>query len=257
MKHRLLSALLAAAMAFPISVPSVSAAETKAPVIEFVQEAPLAQQSLDAESVYNAMIALQDKYPTGMTWTNDNFYAWKGGIYSGGYGCAAFAFMLSDAAFGDLPARMTDTFDTSSIRVGDILRYSGHSFIVLEVKQSSVIAAEGNINSSIMWGREIPFGDISASFENHITRYPLTTVSDTPGDINVDSAVDASDAAMVLSASAAVGAGGKSGLTSSQESDMDVDFDGDFDAEDAAIILTYAAYTGSGGTMGFGEYLEN
>ena len=50
-------------------------------------------QGLTAEQVYNAMIALKDEYPEGMTWTNDNFYAWNGyspanGVYYGGaYGC--------------------------------------------------------------------------------------------------------------------------------------------------------------------------
>ena len=64
------------------------------------------------------------------------------------------------------------------------------------------------------------------------------------------------DTAQNLVASAAVGAGGASGLTAEQERDIDVDRDGDFDAADAAIILTYAAYSGTGGTMTLREYLN-
>lgn len=172
MKHRFISALLAAAMALTAGVPAVSAADRTPLYTAPVQEMPLAQQSLDADSVYNAIRALEADYPTGTTWTNDNFYAWNGGIYGGGYGCAGFAFMLSDAAFGDLPARMTETLDPSAVRVGDILRYSFHSIIVLEVKESSIIAAEGNISSMVYWGREITFAEMEGTFEHHITRYP-------------------------------------------------------------------------------------
>ena len=127
---------------------------------------------LSAEKVYAAMIALKKDYPEGMKWTNNNFYEWKGGIYSGGGGCSGFAFMLSDAAFGSLPARMHK--DYSNIRVGDIVRmnYDTHSVIVLEVKTGSVIVAEGNYNNSIHWGREISLSSIRQTGTYVMTRYP-------------------------------------------------------------------------------------
>lgn len=126
----------------------------------------------DPESVYQAMIAMEKKYPEGTPWTNSNYYGWKGGIYSGGYGCAGFAFMLSDAAFGDLAARMHKQF--SKIRVGDIVRmnYDTHSVIVLEIKEDSVIVAEGNYNASVHWGREISLSEIEQTGVYVITRYP-------------------------------------------------------------------------------------
>lgn len=125
-----------------------------------------------ASSVYRRMIKMKSKYPEGMHWTNDDFYAWKGGIYSGGYGCAGFAFMLSDAAFGDLPARTHKDF--SNIRVGDIIRldYDYHSVIVLEVKFDGVVVAEGNWNYSIHWGRGISFEEIKKTGTYVMTRYP-------------------------------------------------------------------------------------
>lgn len=257
MKHRVLAALLAAAMACTMSAPAVSAADIT--ILSSAAETPKARASYDTQSVYNAMLALKPKYPDGMKWTNDNYYAWKGGIYQGGFGCAGFAFLLSDAAFGTLPARMSSIFDPSSVRVGDILRYSSHSVIVLEVNASSFTVAEGNINNSIMWGRKITFSEMSGTFENHITRYPESSdsVSATLGDIDRSGKVDASDAAVLLTACAAFGATGASGLSAEQEKDMDVDSDNDFDAADAAAILTYAAYTGSGGMMGFGEFMKN
>jgi len=58
------------------------------------------------EETYKKLIALKTKYPEGISWMIDNQYAWKGGIYTGGIGCAGLAFRLSDEAFGNLPARM-------------------------------------------------------------------------------------------------------------------------------------------------------
>ena len=121
---------------------------------------------------YARMITLRDEYPEGLHWTNDNFYAWNGGIFSGGYGCAGFAFLLSDAAFGDLPARQVKaSFDT--VRVGDILRINNdtHSVIVLEVKAGSVVIAEGNYNDSVHWGRTLTATQVNNA-TYMMTRYP-------------------------------------------------------------------------------------
>lgn len=128
--------------------------------------------ALTEKQVYADMIAMKSKYPEGMKWTNANYYAWKGGIYSGGYGCAGFAFAISDAAFGDLPARKHTDF--SNIRVGDIVRMNNdtHSVIVLEVKESGVVVAEGNYNSSVHWGRQISFSAIRSTGTYVLTRYP-------------------------------------------------------------------------------------
>lgn len=125
-------------------------------------------------AVYDALIAMQNEYPEGMPWTNDNFYAWNGGgTYYGGFGCVAFAYLMSDAAFGTLPCTEYTTFDPTMLRTGDLLRASGHTVIVLEVRSDSVIVAEGNYNSSIHWGREISFDTFySSSFEDYTTRYP-------------------------------------------------------------------------------------
>ncbi|MCH5353213.1 MAG: S-layer homology domain-containing protein [Acutalibacter sp.] len=126
-----------------------------------------------AEEVYASMIALKDEYYEGRPWTNDNFYYWKGGIFSGGGGCAGFAFLLSDAAFGSLPARMIKPVSLKDVRVGDILRINNdtHSVIVLEVHDDHVIIAEGNYNYSIHWGRKLTKSEVeSATYM--MTRYP-------------------------------------------------------------------------------------
>ncbi len=65
------------------------------------------------------------------------------------------------------------------------------------------------------------------------------------GDLNEDNIVNASDAAQILIASAAAGAGGDYGLTEAQIAAADINKDGEVNASDAALILIYAAYVGS------------
>lgn len=123
------------------------------------------------KEVYQILIAQKAVFPEGMSWTNADYVPWKGGHYIGGFGCAGFAFALSDAAFGDV--RATVHYDYTNIRVGDILRVNGdtHSVIVLEVRADSVIVAEGNYNSSIHWGREIPIASLPGAGNYIMTRY--------------------------------------------------------------------------------------
>ena len=65
-------------------------------------------EDLTDESVYQALMAKKADFPDGMPWTNDDYYDWNGGIFGRGFGCAGFAFLLSDAAFGKLPSQMVD-----------------------------------------------------------------------------------------------------------------------------------------------------
>ena len=73
--------------------------------------------------------------------------------------------------------------------------------------------------------------------------------------INGDESIDATDAALLLSAAAAAGAGGDSGLTVEQIAAADLDGNGSFDASDASLILMYAAYSGAGGELDITEFL--
>ena len=149
--------------------------------------------------VYEAMTALkeQDGYKEGTPWTNDEpysdskgYYHWKGGPLGGAnisaVGCVAFAFILSDAAFGSLPARMyaEGEFTYEDIKVGDILRVSNdvHTVIVLEVTDAGVVVAEGNISTGdhkgkVHWGRTISKEEVMSNTSHYITRYPEGYIS--------------------------------------------------------------------------------
>lgn len=142
---------------------------------------------LTPQGVLAAMTALKAKYPDGTPWTDHtpyddgNYYHWKGGPLGGknivAVGCVAFAFLLSDEAFGTLPARMYDPgqFSFSDIKSGDILRLNGgaHTVIVLEVIDGEgVVIAEGNNSGKVLWGRTLSKDEITQNASNYITRYP-------------------------------------------------------------------------------------
>ena len=157
--------------------------------------------------VYEAMTALksQNAYKEGAVWTNDEpysdskgYYHWKGGTLNGAnisaVGCVAFAFILSDAAFGNLPARMyaAGGFSYEDIKAGDILRVSNdaHTVIVLEVNEAGVVVAEGNISTGdhkgkVHWGRAISKEEVMGSTSHYITRYPAGYIPPSDPDANV------------------------------------------------------------------------
>lgn len=131
------------------------------------------QNSLDPESVSEALWALQSTYPEGTKWTNDDYYKWNGGIYNGGYGCAGFAFMLSDAIFGTCPAVVIEeNVADFPVRPGDILRINQdrHSVIILETNENGVIIAEGNFNGGMHWGGTLTW-DAVKNADYIMTRY--------------------------------------------------------------------------------------
>lgn len=160
--------------------------------------------------VYESMIALKEReeYKEGTPWTNDEpyseskgYYRWKGGTLGGvniaAVGCVAFAFILSDEAFGALPARMyaAGNFTFEDIKAGDILRVDNdaHTVIVLEVNDAGVVVAEGNISTGdhtgkVHWGRTISKAEVMSNTSHYITRYPENYVppEDPDADISID-----------------------------------------------------------------------
>jgi hypothetical protein len=131
---------------------------------------------LSERAVRANMRALHSQYPPNMRWTEDNYYQWNGGIWDGANACTGFAFLLSDAAFGDLRARMHTNFD--NIRVGDILALDygthRHAVIVIGIHKPSEMffIAEGNFNSVISWTRALNLNHIKGRGMYVLTRYP-------------------------------------------------------------------------------------
>ena len=129
------------------------------------------------ECLYEKMIAKKKEYPEGMKWDNSDFYAWKGGIYSGGSGCAGFAFMLSDVCFDDIKAnKISPCPEPKNLKVGDVVRVNNdsHSVIILKIDKDSntIIIAEGNYNKSIHWGRVFTFQNLKSTCNYILRRNP-------------------------------------------------------------------------------------
>jgi len=157
--------------------------------------------------VYDAMIALQeqDGYREGTIWTNDEpysdskgYYHWNGGPLNGAnisaVGCVAFAFTLSDTAFGNLKARIYAAveFAFDDIKPGDILQVNNdaHTVIVLKVSEVGVVVAEGNISTGdhvgkVHWGRTISKEEVLRDTSHYITRYPEGYVSPDDPEANI------------------------------------------------------------------------
>lgn len=133
------------------------------------------------ENVLKTIEGLKSEYPDGRSWSNSDSHFSKA-LRTTGYGCAGFALICSDAAFGNLPVSEEHS-DFSRIRVGDMLRVDNdtHSVVVLEKKSNSVIVAEGNYTITINgvsngpmihWGREISRSELEAGNFTVQTRYP-------------------------------------------------------------------------------------
>ena len=125
------------------------------------------------EEVYEILTSMKEEYYEGYRWTNGSKYSWNGGMYGKAGGCMAFAYLLSDAAFGDLPARKLTGITIDDVRVGDVLRngWDSHTVIVLEVHEDHVVIAEGNWNGKVHWGRTLSASEVAASCYM-LTRYP-------------------------------------------------------------------------------------
>ena len=164
------------------------------------------------EKVYETLVAFKDQegYCEGTPWDDTTHsYTWNGGAVAGnitgGTGCAAFAFELSDKAFGALPARTftTGNFQLSQVRAGDILRINNnsHSVIVLQVTEGGVIIAEANYHVNggaglVHWERSLSKEEVEAA-DYFITRYPEDYIP--PDDPTANEVVGSGDLASSLS----------------------------------------------------------
>lgn len=129
-------------------------------------------QPITEENVRALINDLRPLYPEGLKWTNDNGYLANDWSLMG-YGCAAFALICGDAAFGSLPITERHA-DFDRIRAGDVLRihHDTHSVVVLEKRPNSVIVTEGNYAGAIHWDRELTRADLQNDGLEVRTRYP-------------------------------------------------------------------------------------
>lgn len=141
--------------------------------------------SIAVQQIINKFKQLQKKYPTGKYWNhvnktkynsttvttkpcmhlslNDistcNYYYCPNGIL--GYQCYGFAWKMSDLIYGKKAGIKTfKSFD--KCKMGDVIRYDGHSVIITEKHKNYVVVGECNYGNTcrISWGREVYKSDL-------------------------------------------------------------------------------------------------
>lgn len=121
-----------------------------------------------------------------------------------------------------------------TIKDPDMDKAQSFDATVVEYYLSSDPAAAENVseqNASVLENRII-------REECHFTAAGLQYLA---GDMNKDGSVNASDAACILIASAAIGAGTDSGLSAMETVEGDLTGDGILNASDSAVLLQYSA----------------
>ena len=129
--------------------------DPNAPYQEEAKQAA-ANPTVTEASVKATIWGLMDQYPT-----NTYYGAFYRSYSNGPYGmaptnCAGWATLCSDAAFGDLPWRMTVNPRWEDIRPGDLIRYDntsgGHVVVVLDKTDEYILTTESGTNNKARWG---------------------------------------------------------------------------------------------------------
>lgn len=136
--------------------------------------------SISTQKIVNKFKKLQKQYPSGKYWnhvgkskynsstvTNKpcdhskgnglstcNHYNCPNGVL--GYQCYGFAWKMSDLIYGKT-AKIKNFRSFAKCKMGDVIRYSGHSVIITEKHSNYVVVGECNIGNTciIKWGRKV------------------------------------------------------------------------------------------------------
>ena len=140
---------------------------------------PAISGNITEEAVQNLILSLKDSYPEGYPYTMDITYTSNTGYT--GTACSAFAYWISDMAFGTAPMRILEEIEYNNIMVGDILQYdpdpgdnTTHVVVVLEVYKDCVVTVEANYNDSVHWGSVFTRKQVENMLQ-HYSRYPEGT----------------------------------------------------------------------------------
>ncbi|MSU02333.1 S-layer homology domain-containing protein [Tissierella pigra] len=133
--------------------------------------------SIDEVKVKEQLKKIEKMYPTGTPWGLEKEYTYIYNVFRSPivrtvHACDAFATMVSESIFGDLPERVINkNFD--GIRVGDIVGYNNHVVIVIDKTDNKIVIAEGNNGGKVRWGRVITRERFERDGYGYVTRYPL------------------------------------------------------------------------------------
>ena len=108
------------------------------------------------QEVYNILMSFQNKYPEDTPFGDDKDY--NGNLGNWATACDAFAWELSDAAFGYAPTY--EHHNLNDIHIGDLIYTVEHVGIATEIHDDYVVTADGNAGGKVHWGRKLPKSDI-------------------------------------------------------------------------------------------------
>ena len=146
------------------------------------------------EDAQEKILAMKKKYPEGTSWTSKNSYTFKhlNNKSMTVNECQAFAFMMSDAAYGDLPAYVT--YDFGQLKPGDVIfvlagsrlsdgsSTSGpHAVCVVsaDYDKDELIVCEGNYLGTVHWDAKLTISEFATyAGQVVITRYLHPGVAD-------------------------------------------------------------------------------
>ena len=154
-----------------------------------------AEPDSDPSAISAELLALQPEFPNGTPWGCDKTYVWvlSGSIDVNG-GCAAFAAMLQDRIFGrpavapvssqtvNAPCTIKGIpvspvpYDFGSLSPGDIIRFHGHSVLVVSVdrRNECITVVQANVGGCVVWGKTISRQALEASAQYILTRVQKT-----------------------------------------------------------------------------------
>ena len=129
-------------------------------ILALLTGSALAEAVPAMEQVAEIILRFQETYPDRYLWEEN------------GDG-ADFLQMVSDAAFGSLPARKVEPVDFTALRPGDILRMKNDTYSVMIVEKfdSYATVVEVWTNGRVYWGRTLSKSTAEAG-DYFTTRYP-------------------------------------------------------------------------------------
>ncbi len=143
--------------------------------------------SLTNYKIVRKFASLQKKFPSGKYWNHKGKAKWNSNTITSkpcvhydvverscnyyrcpnnviGYQCYGFAWKMSDLIYGR-KAKIKNFRSYGKCRMGDVIRYRGHSVIITEKYSSYVVVGECNAGNTciINWGRKVYKSELSGA----------------------------------------------------------------------------------------------
>ena len=141
-------------------------------------------KELSQQDIKTILLSYREQYKNKEAFSDSTYYKWRAGFFNGGYGCAAFAFYMSDIIYGKKqiakaiinPANPPEQYGglavnnerkkygilTEDLEAGDIIGFNygkdseeGHAVIVLDCKEECVLVAEV-VENKVYWNSVVP-----------------------------------------------------------------------------------------------------